>query len=137
MDDRGWIKITAPEIDSNQPGAENVTYTYEVRKNKTDETALKSLTLDPGETGTIEGLEEGTYFLMEKVDTGVAEFKMEISGDPFGSTEAGKAFDLTVMDTRQLTIRKPENEQDGGRNYTFKVEQLRGDISFETKTLTF
>lgn len=136
MDDRGWIEITAPKVDLTKPGAENVTYTYEVRKNKTDETALKSLTLDPGETGTIAGLEEGTYFLMEKVDTGVAEFKMEISGDPFGSTEAGKEFDLTVMDTRQLTIRKPENEQDGGRSYTFKVEKISGDTEFETKTVT-
>ncbi len=136
VDDRGWIEITAPKVDLTKPGAENVTYTYEVRKNKTDETALKSLTLDPGETGTIAGLEEGTYFLMEKVDTGVAEFKMEISGDPFGSTEAGKEFDLTVMDTRQLTIRKPENEQDGGRSYTFKVEKISGDTEFETKTVT-
>lgn len=136
VDDRGWIKITAPEIDSNQPGAENVTYTYEVRKDKDEEAALHTLTLEPGKTGKIEGLEAGSYFLMEKVNKGApAGFTMEISGDPFGSTEAGKEFELTVMGERQLTISKPKNDQDGGRNYTFKVEKIDEDSSFETRTV--
>lgn len=136
VDDRGWIEITAPEVDSTQTGAEKVTYTYEVRKSKDDEAALHTLTLEPGKTGKIEGLEAGSYFLMEKVNKGEpVGFTMEISGDPFGSTEAGKEFDLTVMGERQLTISKPKNDQDGNRDYTFKVEKLSGDTEFETRTV--
>ena len=122
VDERGWMEITAPTVDSGQPGANEITYTYELRKE--EDGAAETLTLTPGETRRIEDLEAGSYLLMEKVNLDQPDgFTMKISGDPFGSNEAGKAFELTVKGNRQLTITKPQSTQDGGRTYTFEIVQ--------------
>ena len=130
VDERGWIEITAPKDQSAVPGAGNIQYTYTLRKEENGP-AVRTLTLAPGATEKIEGLEAGSYLLMETVSkTKAAGFEIEISGDPFGSTVAGHSFDLTVMDERQLTIIKPafeEGKNDGGRTYTFTVERIGGE----------
>ena len=134
VDERGWMEITAPTVDSGQPGADEITYTYELRKE--EDGAAETLTLTPGETRRIEGLDAGSYLLMEKVNLDQPDgFTMKISGDPFGSTEAGKAFELTVKGDRRLTITKPQSTQDGGRTYTFEIEQTDGNKAFK-KTVT-
>lgn len=141
VDDRGWIKITAPAAQPDVPGVANIQYTYTLRKE--DGSVVRTLTLKPGETVPVEKLEAGKYFLMETVGkTKTAGFRMEISGDPFGSTAAGHSFDLTVMGERQLTIIKPKPEEgksDGGRTYTFTVERTGGEkleTPFTTETVT-
>ncbi|MCI8803679.1 MAG: hypothetical protein HFG01_10130, partial [Oscillibacter sp.] len=135
VDERGWMEITAPTVDSGQPGADEITYTYELRKDA-DGPVRETLTLKPGETATIKGLDAGSYLLMEKVNLEQPDgFTMKISGDPFGSTEAGKATEIAVMGNRQLTITKPQSTQDGGRTYTFEIEQTDGNKAFK-KTVT-
>lgn len=139
VDDRGWMEITAPTVTSADIGADRITYTYTVRKDAGGP-AVGTLTLKPGETGKLEGLEAGSYFVRETVNLDQPDgFQMEISGDPFGSTEAGTSFDLVTMGDRALTITKPTAVNDGGRTYTFKVERTGGKelpTPFTPRTVT-
>ena len=136
IDDRGWIKIKAPEIPDSEHAAK-VTYTYTLRKSAGADPIV--LTLKPGEEHTLTGLAAGSYLVRETVaiDDEPVGFEMDISGGPFGSTEAGKSSDITVMGDRTLTITKyGSTTENGGRDYTFKIEQTKGENSFETKTVT-
>lgn len=133
VDERGWMEITAPAVDPGQPGADEITCTYTLRKEENGP-AVKTLTLAPGTTGRIEGLEEGSYLLMETVNMDLSDgFTMAISGDPFGSTEVEKDFKLTVMGDRTLTISKPAGS-DNGRTYTFRITR-DGSGAFEPQTV--
>ena len=134
IDDRGWMEIKAPEQGSGT-GAEAVTYTYTITDNNGNS---QTVTLNPDETKKIEGLAAGSYLVRETVNLDQPDgFEMEISGDPFGSDEAGKEFELTVMGNRDLTITKyGDPTADGGRDYHFTVEKIRGDSSFEPQTVT-
>ncbi|MCI9067957.1 MAG: hypothetical protein HFI65_04680 [Lachnospiraceae bacterium] len=138
LDERGWMEITAPTVTSADIGADEVTYTYTLKKSRNG-APVRTLELEPGETGKLEGLEAGTYFVRETVNLDQPDgFKMEISGDPFGSTEAGTPFDLVTMGDRTLTITKP-TANDGGRTYTFTVERTGGKelgTPFTPKTVT-
>ena len=91
------MEIKAPEQGSGT-GAEAVTYTYTITDNNGNS---QTVTLNPDETKKIEGLAAGSYLVRETVNLDQPDgFEMEISGDPFGSDEAGKEFELTVMGNR-------------------------------------
>ena len=138
VDERGWMEITAPTVASTDIGMGHVTYTYTLRKSESGP-AVRTMELKPGETRRFEGLEGGSYFLKETVNLDQPDgFKMEISGDPFGSIEAGTSFHLVTMGDRTLTITKP-TASDGGRIYSFTVERISGkelETPFETKTVS-
>ena len=61
----GWMEIKAPKIESS--GAEQVTYTYELRKTANG-APLKTLELEPDQTGTFENLAAGSYLVKETVN---------------------------------------------------------------------
>lgn len=131
VNDQGWIAVTAP-AGSTGAGAENIFYTYELRKSKADEEPIQTLKLEPGKTGKFEGLEAGRYLLMERVSHHTVGFTMNISGGPLGSTEAGKPMEITVLDERTLTITKPQGSKDDTRDYTFIV--TRAESNADTKS---
>lgn len=136
VDERGWMEITAPTIPSDTIGMEDVSYIYTLREEK-DGSPIRTLTLRPGDTERIEDLDAGSYFLMEEVSIDEPKgFTMDVSGSPFGTTEAGHVFEITVKGDRTLTITKPGSvDVNGSRDYTFQIEPV-GDSTFTTEEVT-
>lgn len=129
VDDRGWMKITAPGSQ-----ADPVVYYYTIRnnsnklitfKNATDKKGT-SLKLEAGKTIELTGLSAGSYKITETVEWKHMGFTMQVEGKRFGTTENGKAMDVQVGGVRELTISKPAlneppAESTDNREYQFTV----------------
>ena len=130
--DSGWMRIKAPNV---TPGSSGVAYYYTIRNNKgklitfsagaTDKEGT-SIKLQAGKSIKLTGLTPGSYKITETIEWKRVGFTMEITGLPFGTTEAGKEFDIHVGGKRDLTISKPAlldapEDTTDPRTYTFSV----------------
>ena len=109
VDDRGWMKITAPGSQ-----ADPVIYYYTIRNNSNKLITFKNATdkkgtsvkLEAGKTIELTGLSAGSYKITETVEWKHMGFTMQVEGKRFGTTENGKAIDVQVGGARELTISK-------------------------------
>ena len=115
VDDRKWIKIEAPALNNpNAAGADQIAYYYTLKgkdgnliQGTTDREGT-TVKLRPGEATELTLPAAGTYTVTETIagNTPVG-FTMNISGSPFGTTEAGKEIEVKVGGRRTITISKP------------------------------
>ena len=149
VDDRGKLTITAPTPKEGS-GTDQIVYYYVIRNSKnklltfnehpTDKKDT-SIKLKAGEICELK-VPAGSYKITETVEWVNVGFTMKVEGEPFGTTEVGKKFDIQVGGKRDLIIRKPAVENPPGnisdseldkRDYTFVVS---GDGLSENVTVT-
>lgn len=132
IDDRGWLKITAPTTTEHE---KNIKYYYTLRNSKnkvitgvggTTDDPNTTVMLEAGQDVTLTGLDAGSYKITETVEWKNVGFTMQVSGNPFGTTEAGKSMQVQVGGERELIIRKPAVSKlptgaADERDYTFTV----------------
>lgn len=135
VDDRGWMKITAPAVEDGSD-ASQIVYYYKVEDSKnqlitgkggtTDKPDTTTVMLKAGESVKLSGLTAGSYKVTEDVEWKQMGFTMKVEGDPFGVTEAGKPIQVQVGGKRSVIISKPApgihpDGTEDTREYTFNV----------------
>lgn len=135
LDKRGWLTITAPAAKEGDDTSQ-IVYYYTLRNSKNQLITLSegatdkdgtTVKLAAGQSIKITGLAAGSYKITEDVDWENVGFTMEISGNPFGTTETGKEIQVQIGGKRDITISKPALgiHPDGSaddRVYIFVVE---------------
>ena len=135
LDKRGWLTITAPAAKEDSDTSQ-IVYYYTLRNSKNQLITLSdgatdkdgtTVKLAAGQSIKITGLAAGSYKITEDVDWENVGFTMEISGNPFGTTETGKEIQIQIGGKRDITISKPALgiHPDGSvddRVYIFVVE---------------
>ncbi len=126
-----WITISKPD-DSGDPN-HRATYEYTVADAKG---RVQTVSLTAGTDKRIEIQNPGNCKVKEKViEVPKKPFSITVEDDVKSVTSAESTFDITIYDTRQLTIQKPAGS-DGGRSYQFAVVKMEEGGEKEVKTVT-